>query len=93
MFILKYIENSDAACTSDVELFATEKEAYSKMKYQYEATVRLLGGKFLSEEPADADETSRWSTIGKEYACVQDGIDSYCWEIIEDDRFVSRNES
>ena len=60
MFILKYLENSDAACTSEVELFATEVEAHSKMETQYEATVRLLGGNFLSEEPADADESSRW---------------------------------
>ena len=93
MFILKYLENSDAACTSEVELFATESEAHSKMETQYEATVRLLGGNFLSEEPADADEASRWSTIGKEYACVQDGIDSYRWEIIEDDRFIPRSEN
>lgn len=50
MFILKYLENSDAACTSEVELFATEAEAHSKMETQYEATVRLLGGNFLSEE-------------------------------------------
>ena len=88
MFILKYLENSDAACTSEVELFATEAEAHSKMETQYEATVRLLGGNFLSEEPADADEASCWSTIG-----VQDGIDSYRWEIIEDDRFVPRSEN
>lgn len=47
------------------------------METQYEATVRLLGGNFLSEEPADADEASRWSTIGKEYACVQDGSGGY----------------
>lgn len=91
MFILKYLENSDATCSSDVELFAAEAEAHSKMEAQYEATVRLLGGNFLSEEPADADESSRWSTVGEEYAYVQDEIDSYRWEIIEDDRFVPRS--
>ena len=31
MFILKYLENSDAACTSEVELFATEAEAHSPL--------------------------------------------------------------
>lgn len=94
MYILKYEENSDARCGSEVMCLPDIRAAQEKMQEQFQKTVKLLGDNFASEEdPALVSEKQHWASISSIVATIQDGIDSYSWEIIYNSDFVQADKA
>lgn len=91
MFILKETENSDVRCGSVITNFETMDEAQQKMQELYQKTISIMGGDFGVEEDEDCcPEHQRWATTTPGTAHIQDGIDTYDWEIIEDPEWVKK---
>lgn len=92
VYIVKYTENSDAACKSETRLFGNLKAAREQVQHDYETSLNIFGrDRFvLAEDENDPDKP--WANIGNTGAHIQDGIDSYDWEIIEDERFCPVDE-
>lgn len=91
MFILKETENSDVRCGSVITNFETMDEAQRKMQELYQKTISIMGGDFGVEEDEDCcPEYQRWATTTSGTAHIQDGIDAYDWEIIEDPEWVKK---
>lgn len=90
IYVLKFLENSDATCSCDVRLFSTKDDADKTMKTGYEKSLAALGGRFGEcEEESESSENQRWAQLHEEGAYIQDGIDSFSWEIISDAEFLS----
>lgn len=92
MFILKETENSDVRCVSTVTNFATLEDAQQKMHELYEKTKVLLGGTFdAGENESICPEDQKWATATSDMAHIQDGVDAYDWEIMEDPNWVKKH--
>ena len=87
IYVVKYTENSDAACKSEVRLFPNIKSAQEQVEHDYKTALDIFGrDRFvLFEDPNEPDKP--WANIGRTGAHIQDGIDSFDWEITEDERF------
>ena len=91
MFILKETENSDVRCGSVITNFETMDEAQQRMRELYQKTVNILGGNFDAEEDEECcPENQRWATISATSAHIQNCMDAYDWEIIEDPEWVKK---
>lgn len=93
MYIVKYTENSDSACKSEVELFKTQNEAVDFMSTAYNKSLVIFGKDRFATSEDENDPDKPWSFINMQGAHIQDGIDRYDWEIIEDERFVAASEA
>lgn len=90
MYIVKYLENSDAACEAVVNTFGSLHEAQEYMAHAYSGSLNLFGAeKFADKEDDSApEEFQRWASINDCHAHIQYGIDSFDWEITEDANFA-----
>lgn len=89
MYILKFLENSDVECNSEISLFETLQNAQMALADQFEKMCRLLGGNFAPEEDEEADaDCQRRAQCQENNAHIQVCTDVYSWEVISDDRFV-----
>lgn len=94
MFVLKELENSDVRCGCVTTNYADIRAAQNGMKEQFEKTKKLLEGSFADHEVEDLDtETQRWASISPMSAHIQDGLDAYDWEIVEDSNWVSKDDA
>lgn len=94
MFILKETENSDLRCGSDIATFETLAEAQDKMRGEYQKTVDIMGGNFETEESGDCSpDNQRWATISAMAAHIQNCMDAYDWEIMEDPNWVKKQQN
>lgn len=93
MFVLKELENSDARCGCVTCNFADLKAAQNNMREQFEKTKKLLHGEFDKEENEKLpSELQRWASISPMSAHIQEGLDAYDWEIVEDSDWVNKND-
>ena len=91
MFILKETENSDVRCGSVITNYETMDGAQQRMRELYQKTVNILGGNFDAEEDEECcPENQRWATISATSAHIQNCMDAYDWEIIEDPEWVKK---
>lgn len=83
MFLLKYLENSDYACTSEIMAFTSREECYAKMRGDFQQMKRILG---VSEDdvPMVDDVSESGAYLGVDNAYVRKSIDRYSWEILVD---------
>lgn len=88
VYIVKYTENSDAACKSETRLFGNLEAAREQVQHDYETSLKIFGRDRFAPVEDENDPDKPWANIGNTEAHIQDGIDSYDWEIIEDERFV-----
>lgn len=94
MFILKEMENSDVRCNCTTTTFAGIKSAQKLMKEWFEKTKELLGETFEDgENDALSPEEQRWAKINQMSAHIQDGIDAFDWEILEDPQWIRKDDS
>lgn len=91
MYLLKYLENSDASCRSAVEAYADRHECFRQMQDEYNKTKASLGIEDLDlPDPEEDDETGSVSGyISDNSAFLREGCDTYQWEIIEEPRFIT----
>lgn len=93
MFVLKELENSDVRCGCVTTNYADIKAAQNGMKEQFEKTKKLLHGEFDKEENEKLpSELQRWASISPMSAHIQEGLDAYDWEIVEDSDWVNKND-
>ena len=90
MYFLNYLENSDAACQTTMTSYALFEDCARQMNEEFEEIRKCLG---VREEdlpdPSEDDETGRFSGYRDVWsAYLRDGIDTYCWRITEEPRFV-----
>lgn len=86
IYVVIGYENTDCYSTPDVDVFATEKEAYVYMLKGYENTKKSLGGEFDAEESDSlVIEDQRWASITGSSATIVDGLENWNWEIREKD--------
>lgn len=90
MYFLNYLENSDAACHTTMTYYALFEDCARQMEEEYEKVRKSLG---VREEdlpdPSEDDGTGRFSGCRDVWsAYLRDGIDTYCWRITEEPRFI-----
>lgn len=83
MYILKYLENSDYACTSEITAFTSREECYAKMHGDFQQTKRMLGV-FEDDVLMAEDASESGAYLCAENAYIRKGIDCYNWEILVD---------
>lgn len=81
LYTLVYTENSDYRCGSDVMSFLSLNDAQENMQKQYKTSYERLGQDAADFKPND----DCYHEIEDTYAVVQNGIDTYSWQIIEQD--------
>lgn len=86
MYLLKYMEDSDAACTSEVMAFTSREECYARMCGDFQRVKRALE---VSEEDIPPEENDSESGLysahlGDGSAYFRCDMDHYSWEILED---------
>ena len=91
MFFLKYLEDSDAGCKMSVSLHSRFKDCSRQMQEEFENVREHLGiCKAALPDPNEDDGTGPFSgELDIWNAYLRDGMDTYCWTIIEEPRFVS----
>ncbi len=86
MYLLKYLENSDYACTSEITAFTSHEECYAKMRGDFQQMKRMLG--ILKEDiplAEDDSESGLYSAyLDADNAYLRKDIDRYSWEILVD---------
>lgn len=87
IYIVKYTENSDVKVASNVELFASIAEAQKAVGTAYNKFLDIFGRDRFATCEDESDPDKPWAHIHSSGAHIQDGIDSFDWEITEDERF------
>ena len=81
LYTLVYTENSNYRCGADVESFLSLGDAQEKMQKQYKAGYEGHDQGAPDFKPSD----DCYHEIEDTCAVVQDGIDTYSWQIVEQD--------
>lgn len=81
-YYLKYMENSDAACTSTVRFFAKKESARAAMRKDFEGQNKILGFP-PAIEPGHEESYEKYTYMSEDSISVLMGIDSFNWEIGE----------
>lgn len=92
VYILTYKENSDEKCTAESAIFGSEAEVIREMKSAFNSMKESFGGEFSEEEDELKHmEEQRWAAVSDTSAHIQVGIDSYDWNITQDERYSPAN--
>ncbi len=75
---LKYTENSDAACSTDIRFFRRRKNAHSAMLDDFRKQDAILHFPTCEDPFAERHRSVTYDSI-----YVQDGIDTFHWEIVK----------
>lgn len=81
LYTLVHTENSNYRSGADVESFLSLGDAQKKMQEQYETSCKEAGQDAPDFKPGD----DCYHEIEDARAVVQDGIDTYSWQIVEQD--------
>ena len=81
LYTLVHTENSNYRSGADVESFLSLGDAQKKMQEQYETSCKEAGQDATNFKPGD----DCYHEIEDARAVVQDGIDTYSWQIVEQD--------
>ena len=75
---LKYMENSDTACSSDIRFFRHRKNAHNAMVEAFQKQDNILHFPACEDPFAESHRSITYESIH-----VQMGIDSFHWEIVK----------
>lgn len=81
LYTLVHTENSNYRSGADVESFLSLGDAQKKMQEQYEICCKEAG----QDTPGFKSGDDCYHEIEDARAVVQDGIDTYSWQIVEQD--------
>jgi len=81
-YYLKYMENSDAACSSNVRFFEKLESARAAMRKDFEEQSKILSFP-PAVEPGHEKSDEMYTYMSEDSITVRMGIDSFCWEIGE----------
>ena len=90
MYLLKYHENSNSACQSNVTAYAALEKCAMQMQGEFWRLKESLG--ITDEELLNSDALSdTGGRISEKGAFLCDGINTYQWEIICEPQYIPAN--